>query len=246
MIGDYSLQLETVLKAGDLAVTRIMMLIRLKVIPMNIQNTRAVSLLDLSGFPVQLRRLKMILEVSFTPMERMTVVLDLVVPCGENDIGAEWIQVLSNTHTTLTLRVHSLHMEGLNKVTMMRLLEVSLSSNRRLQGVRMASMDCTDWMETMRAVSSLESCQHLVSLGLDLNDKLIHFTPSTQVHRSKCINTALGNLPSLERLDLSLNVMSGALRYVRRRVLHSLRLTYLNVTDCGLVLEDLEMILSLS
>ena len=162
MIGDYSLQLETVLKAGDLAVTRIMMLIRLKVIPMNIQNTRAVSLLDLSGFPVQLRRLKMILEVSFTPMERMTVVLDVVVPWGGNDIAAEWIQVLSNTHTTFTLRVHSLHMESLNKVTMMRLLEVSLSSNPRLQGVRMASMDFTDWMKNMRAVSSLELYQHLV------------------------------------------------------------------------------------
>ena len=90
LIGDYSLQLETVLKAGDLAVTRIMMLIRLKVIPMNIQNTRAVSLLDLSGFPVQLRRLKMILEVSFTPMERMTVVLDVVVQRGGNDIVTEW------------------------------------------------------------------------------------------------------------------------------------------------------------
>ena len=70
--------------------------------------------------------------------------------------------------------------------------------------------------------------------------------PSEQVRRGKCIDTALGNLLSPERLDLSLNVMSGALRYVRRRVLHSLRLTYLNVTDCGLVLEDLEMILSLS
>ena len=80
-----------------------------KVIAMDIQNIRAVSLLDLSGFPVQLRRLKMILEVSFTPMERMTVVLDVVVQRGGNDIAAEWIQVLSNTHTTFTLRVHSLH-----------------------------------------------------------------------------------------------------------------------------------------
>ena len=70
--------------------------------------------------------------------------------------------------------------------------------------------------------------------------------PSEQVRRGKCIDTALGNLLSPERLDLSLNVMSGGLRYVRCRVLHSLRLTYLNVTDCGLVLEDLEMILSLS
>ena len=97
-------------------------------------------------------------------------------------------------------------------------------------------------METMRAVLSLQSCQHLVSLSLDFDDKLFHFTPNTQVHRSKCINTALGKLPSLKRLDLSLNVMSGALR----GILHSLRLTYLNVTDCDLVLEDLEMILSLS
>ena len=66
--------------------------------------------------------------------------------------------------------------------------------------------------------------------------------PSEQVRRGKCIDTALGNILSPERLDLSLNVMSGALR----GILHSLRLTYLNVTDCDLVLEDLEMILSLS
>ena len=97
------------------------------------------------------------MTVSFTPMERMTVVLDVVVPWGGNDIAAEWIQVLSNTHTTFTLRVHSLHMESLNKVTMMRLLEVSLSSNPRLQGVRMARMEFNDWMETMTAVSSIES-----------------------------------------------------------------------------------------
>ena len=66
LIGDYSLQLETVLKAGDLAVTRFIMLIRPNVIPMNIQNIRAVSLLDLSGLPVQLQILKMLLEASFT------------------------------------------------------------------------------------------------------------------------------------------------------------------------------------
>ena len=111
------------------------------------------------------------------------MVVDLVVPRGENEIGDEWIELLCKINTTFILRIHSLHMEGLNKVTMMRLLEVSVSSNRRLQGVRMASMDCNDWMETMRAVSSLESCQHLVSLGL--NDKVFQFTANTQDHRSK-------------------------------------------------------------
>ena len=50
LIADYSQQFETVLKAGDLAVTRIMKLVQLRVIPMDIQNTRAVSLLDLTGF----------------------------------------------------------------------------------------------------------------------------------------------------------------------------------------------------
>ena len=168
------------------------------------------------------------------------MVVDLVVPRGENEIGDEWIELLCKINTTFILRIHSLHMEGLNKVTMMRLLEVSVSSNRRLQGVRMASMDCNDWMETMRAVSSLESCQHLVSLGL--NDKVFQFTANTQDHRSKCINTALVNLPCLERLDLSYNVMSGALK----GILLCLRLTYLDVSKCELVFEDLRMILSLS
>ena len=242
LIGDETQQFETVVKAGDLAVTRIINLVRLRVISMNIQNTRAVSLLDLTGFPVRLVRLKRLLAASFTPMERMTVVLDLVVPCGENDIGAEWIQVLSNSHTTLTLRVHSLHMEGLNNVTTMRLLELSLFSNPGLQGVRMAGMECTDWMEIMRAVLSIQLCQHLVSLGLDCQDKLFHFTPNTQVYRSKCINKALVNLRSLERLDLSYNVMSGILK----GILPGLSLSYLNVTNCVLMVEDLQMILSLS
>ena len=125
---------------------------------------------------------------------------------------------------------------------MMRLLEVSLSSNPRLQGVRMAGMECTDWMEIMRAVLSIQLCQHLVSLGLDCQDKLFHFTPNTQVHRSKCINKALVNLRSLERLDLSYNVMSGILK----GILPGLSLSYLNVTNCVLMVEDLQMILSLS
>ena len=228
------------LKGGDVAVRRIISLIRRRVISINIQNTRAVSLLDLTGFPVSLKKLKRLMAASFTPMERMTVVVDLVVPRGENEIGDEWIELLCKINTTFILRIHSLHMEGLNKVTMMRLLEVSVSSNRRLQGVRMASMDCNDWTETMRAVSSLESCQHLVSLGL--NDKVFQFTANTQDHRSKCINTALVNLPCLERLDLSYNVMSGALK----GILLCLRLTYLDVSKCGLVFEDLRMILSLS
>ena len=109
LIGDETQQFETVVKAGDLAVTRIMKLFRQNVISMDIENSRAVSILDVSGFPVRLVTLKRLLAASFTPMERMTVVLDVVVPYGENDIGAEWIQVLSNTHTTFTLRVHSLH-----------------------------------------------------------------------------------------------------------------------------------------
>ena len=222
------------LKGGDVAVRRIISLIRRRVISINIQNTRAVSLLDLTGFPVSLKKLKRLMAASFTPMER------IVVPRGENEIGDEWIELLCKINTTFILRIHSLHMEGLNKVTMMRLLEVSVSSNRRLQGVRMASMDCNDWTETMRAVSSLESCQHLVSLGL--NDKVFQFTANTQDHRSKCINTALVNLPCLERLDLSHNVMSGALK----GILLCLRLTYLDVSKCGLVFEDLRMILSLS
>ena len=173
-------------------------------------------------------------------MERMTVVLDVVVAWDGNDIVAEWIQVLSNTHTTFTLRVHSLHMESLNKVTMMRLVEVFLSSNPRLQGVRMARMEFNDWMETMTAVSSIESCRNLVSLGL--NNNLLYLESTNQGYRSKFINRALGNVPSLERLDLICNVMFGALNGI---LLH-MRLSYLNVSCCYLLCEDLQMILCLS
>ena len=84
---------------------------------------------------------------------------------------------------------------------MMRLLEVYLSFNPRLRGLRMASIDFNDWIETMRAVFSIESCRNLVSLGLNINVLYLEFT--NQGYRSKFINTALGNLPSLERLDLS-------------------------------------------
>ena len=68
---------------------------------MDIQNTRAVSLLDLTGFPVRLERFQRLLIASFTPMEKMTLVLDLVVQSGGNHIAAEWIKVLSKTHTKL-------------------------------------------------------------------------------------------------------------------------------------------------
>merc|ERR1719334_1253567 len=115
----------------------------------------------------------------------------------------------------------------------MRLLEVALSSNPRLQGVRMASMDFTDWMETMRALFSLESCRQLLSLGLDDNK---NFGFKDKVRRSKCINTTLGNFPALERLDLSYNLLKGALNGILPR----LRLTYLNVTKCYLLEEDLQ------
>ena len=123
---------------------------------------------------------------------------------------------------------------------MMRLLEVYLSFNPRLQGLRMASMDFNDWIETMRAVSSIESCRNLVSLGLNINVLYLEFT--NQGYRSKFINTALGNLPSLERLDLSYNAMFGPLK----GILPHLRLSYLNVSCCYLLCEDLQMILCLS
>ena len=123
---------------------------------------------------------------------------------------------------------------------MMRLLEVYLSFNPRLRGLRMASMDFNDWIETMRAVSSIESCRNLVSLGLNINVLYLEFT--NQGYRSKFINTALGNLPSLERLDLSYNAMFGPLK----GILPHLRLSYLNVSCCYLLCEDLQMILCLS
>ena len=100
-------------------------------------------------------------------------------------------------------------------------------------------MDFNDWIETMRAVSSIESCRNLVSLGLNINVLYLEFT--NQGYRSKFINTALGNLPSLERLDLSYNAMFGPLK----GILPHLRLSYLNVSCCYLLCEDLQMILCL-
>ena len=56
------------------------------------------------------------------------------------------------------------------------------------------------------------------------------------------MNTALGNLTALERLNLFYNVLSRALK----EILSRLRFTYPNVTKCHLMDDDLLKILSFS
>ena len=206
-----------------------------KIICIKSNSSKAVKMIDFTGFSLLGKDLERLISARFTKSEKTTVLLD--ADASDDNISPTKMLRILHGNDHIDFKIKFLTIDGsVREPIRNKFLELC----NDLDGLNFSAMEFEDWPALYRCLTPIMTkCPNLSKLSLSENN-LFDENTGDQAGRL-WINKFLKSFKNLTRLDISLNNLNDRVS----DILEGLRLQFLNVSNCELSEKDVEFVFSL-